>query len=185
MKKPAIVLIGISFLLGVVAQTHAATIQIPMGLTGDPGDEVRVPLNIDDADGVLGFDFQVDFDPVLLEFTEGFAGSVGLPGCEINPVSPGVLQGTCFTTEPLLPGGGSLIELGFAISLGAIVGETTPLDLHDVALNEGQIVVDPLPVFGPDPTDGQITFTPEPSSLLLLSMAAIGLLACAWRRRRR
>jgi hypothetical protein len=66
----------------------------------------------------------------------------------------------------LAAGGGSLLEVDYRIKPTAAVGPVL-IDLRQVSLNEGGLVLTPTLVAGPDPTDGVITIVSAPGAATL------------------
>ena len=137
---------------------------VPDDLTGQPSDQVLVPVEINDAEDVRGVEININYDTTLLDTDNAsvLAGSVWPEGstevvANVDD-STGSIVAWVFTAEGLDPGGGSLLQIQFTISSDAVVGDSTDVDLAEVVLNEGAIAVDPEPQPGPDSTDGLITF---------------------------
>ena len=141
-----------------------SAVSIPVDLTGQPSEQVLVPVEIDDATGVRGVEIEINYDTALLDTDNAsvLAGSVW-PAGSVEVVAnvdddAGSIVVWVFTAEGLDPGSGSLLQVEFTISSDAFVGNSTEVDLAEVVINEGEIVVDPEPQPGSDATDGLITF---------------------------
>jgi len=153
----------LSGLAGVGAESTVFA-HIPDNLTGQPGQQVLAPVNIDNAAGIRGAEIRINYDTTLLDADNASvsAGSVWPAGSTELVVNVDAATGSIvafvFTAEGVNPGSGSLLTVQFTISGAATVGNSTAIDLAQVRLNEGAIVPDPQPVPGPDPTDGRITF---------------------------
>lgn len=146
-----------------------AAVQIPDDLAGQAGAEVAAPVMIDTAAGIRGAEIRLKYDPSLLTLSpEDITAGSSWADAEDAELVANVDQTTgtvtifVFASEQLGAGSGSLVILTFGVRQDAAVGEEAILDLVTVRLNEGQIPVNPAPIAGPDPTDGQITIEGEP-----------------------
>src|SRR5439155_6274288 len=98
--------------------------------------DVVVPISVDPADGVVGMDFTIQYDPAVLTptgvyttaYTNGFQAQFNVP-------SPGQLRIGMFATSPLA-GSGEVVWVVFHSGFNAVPTSLT-LTQHD--LNEGQI----------------------------------------------
>lgn len=112
-----------------------------------------VPVNLDLAEGLDSAQVRIAYDPALLRLdgvrkgnlTQGFSTLVYH---DDNGVVTVDMSGT-----PLGAGTGSILELGFT----ALASGRAAIDLQSVRLNEGNLVLTPMPVPGPDATDGAVT----------------------------
>jgi hypothetical protein len=132
-------------------------------VTAEAGGTRAVPINIDTASGVRGAEIRLLYDTELLDLTNEAvtAGNVWtgagdtLVVANVDDASGSVVI-FISAASGLADVSGSLAILNFSISPTA-GGRTAALDLVEVILNEGAIVVAPAPQPGPDPTDGSIT----------------------------
>lgn len=53
-----------------------ALVSIPTDIIGDAGQTVEIPINVDDATGVAGYQFTVSYDPSVLTCTRALKGSL-------------------------------------------------------------------------------------------------------------
>ncbi len=151
-------------------------VNIPVDLTGEPSEQVVVPVEISDAEGVRGVEIAIDYDTELLDAGSDSvtAGSVWTAGSAEVVASVDDEAGTIvvwvFAAEGLDSGGGSLVEVAFTLSSDCIAGSATEIDLAEVVINGGAIPIDPEPQSGNDSTDGRITIDAEdePSTVLEL-----------------
>lgn len=133
-------------------------------LFGSPGDVVTAIASIDEADTLQAIDLKLEYDTSLLDLTNNDVGLTGLTvsGWSLVPNvddSTGTLMIAAFTTSPLGPGTGELLNFAFGIPPTAALG-VSPLDINDQEsmLNEGGLaltdddgsitVVDPVLVEG-------------------------------------
>ena len=141
-----------------------SSVSIPVDLTGEAGEQILVPINIDDAEEVRAVEVEISYDTELLgtDSSSVTAGSVWATGSsEVNALvdsDAGTIVVWGFATEGLGPGSGSLLQIEFTIGSDVLPGDSVEIDLVEVALNEGTIIVDPEPQPGEDSTDGLITF---------------------------
>ena len=73
MKKVLLALVLI--FLGVTSQAFAATISVP-DTNADAGGEVVIPVNVDNAKGIAGFEFNITYDASALKATGAVAGDI-------------------------------------------------------------------------------------------------------------
>ncbi len=141
-----------------------SAVNVPVDLTGEPSEQVVVPVQIDDAEDVRGVQISINYDTTVLDADNASvtAGSVWTAGSAEVVANVDDAAGTIvvwvFAAEGLDSGSGSLLEIEFTISNDAFVGNSTAVDLAEVVINEGEIEVDPEPQPGTDSTDGLITF---------------------------
>jgi glucose/arabinose dehydrogenase len=108
---------------------------------GNPGTSVTVPVEIDDAESLLGANLVVGFDGAQLSLTDALiqnaAGQFmdGWTLVENMDELAGVVRIAMFATAPHIAGSGSLLSLDFDVKLTAPAG-TTMLDVEG-ELNEG------------------------------------------------
>ena len=121
-------------ILACVASSEAATISIPNTQVQTGTATIQVPIQVNPADGIAGFQFGLVFDPTVLQATGWSKGSLTF-GDFWNPVAnlnlPGqVMIGAYgFNAGPppeiksLAAGAGSLVEIVFKV-LGGVGGYT-------------------------------------------------------------
>jgi len=129
------------------AMTQAAvTISVP-DLTGPSGGSVIVPINTSSASGlgIIGIDITLSYDSGILPTVSGVATSTW--PMAYNVVNGQVIIGMANSTE--LSGEGTIINVEFGISGQATGGQTSPLILANLSLNEGSVSA--------DTTDGTLT----------------------------
>lgn len=149
-------------LSGTTAAPTTVSVQIPEGVAGRPGEEVIVPVMIDDAAGIRAADIRLNYDTALLDADCGSvkAGTVWSPGgaAVVANVDDdgGTIRVFLFTAEGLPSAEGSLLQVRFTIADEAACAEVAAVDLTRVRLNEGAIQPDPEPGPGADATDGRI-----------------------------
>lgn len=141
-----------------------AAVSIPDDLSGQVGAEVSTPINIDTAAGVRGAEIRVSYDPdvFVLDAEDVVAGTSWGASSDTQVVANvDAEEGTVvifISSSTELPSGpGSLAVLGFRIRDGVATDTESVIDLVEVRLNEGTIVVNPAPTAGADSTDGLIT----------------------------
>jgi hypothetical protein len=113
-------------------------------VSGDPGREVLIPLNISDISGlgVIGFAVDIKFDPTVLRFSRvvtdrTLSATWRLPQYSLNNgIIHIVAQG-----GPVLTGSGSIANLLFQANPTARAGKNSPLVLEKALLNNGLIQV--------------------------------------------
>ncbi len=84
------------------AAAAAVTLAVPPDATGVPGRDAAVPIAIRGAQGLGALQFELTYDPAVLEAGEVVAGP-GIPGVllESNVVSPGRLRVAMAGNEPM------------------------------------------------------------------------------------
>jgi hypothetical protein len=114
-----------------------AVLSMPDDPNGAPGDVVQVPIRIDPADGILGLDIELRWNPLVLEAQAGVPTAFGAPyNLAFNLDDPGVAVVSLFGAQPA-DGAGNLAKLEFLV-VGQ-VGDETPLDIVRGDANRGQI----------------------------------------------
>jgi hypothetical protein len=143
-----------------------AAVNIPDDLTAEVGAQVSAPVLIDTAQDVRGAEIRIQYDPNVLTLTpENVTAGTAWGAADDTQVVANVDQATgtvivfVSAAEGLPNVGGSLVVFAFGVRETAPVGTETVVDLVQVRLNEGAIVVNPTPVPGADPTDGRIVIT--------------------------
>jgi hypothetical protein len=133
---------------------------IARNVSGEVGNTVTVPVNIDDASHLETVDMEIKYDAMLLDVNNlsVHTGSLTRGATLIVNVDArlGTIRLSMILAEPLKQGSGSLVEIDYRISDTAVSGSTR-LDLTRVVLNEGALVLTTTPLAGLDPTDGMIT----------------------------
>ena len=128
------------FLFTWISSTGAVTVSIPNSMIQTGTATVQIPIQINQADGVAGFQFALVFDPSVLQATGWSKGNL-TTGNAWNPVanlnlqsqgqvmigSYGFVAGTPGQIISLPSGGGSLIQILFNVLGGA--GDYTYLSL--------------------------------------------------------
>jgi hypothetical protein len=147
---------------GQVDDELTATITVPSGLVGIPGQVISVPVLVSDVTGMGAYsaDVEVTFDSTVLA-AQSVSPGVALTGknCEMTPnlTLPGRALITVFCTKPLV-GGDPLLDISFTVAT-LQYGRTTPLTLAKAKLNETCPVVTAqsggFTVRGPEICDGQ------------------------------
>lgn len=141
-----------------------ASVTIPTNLTGNAGAVVAAPIRVDTAAGIRAAEIRLTYDTDILNIDSNSiqVGSVWAGNADTQ-VTANVDDATgsivLFVTSanPLSNISGSLAILNFTIVSGATAADTANLNLTSAKLNEGAIVVTPLPAAGADSTDGLIT----------------------------
>ncbi len=117
--------LGVAFLILLpFAALHAATIWI--GEThGEVGELVAVPVWLDDAAGLAGFQIQVNYDPSFLQF-EGIEtnGTLSAAFTTAHTNQDGVVRVACARAESLLSGSGALFNILLRPVPGSVPGVT-------------------------------------------------------------
>jgi|GEM_PF-2043680 len=146
-----------------------AAVHIPDDLVGQVGAEVAAPVVIDSAQGVRGAEIRIKYDPTLLTLTPAdVTAGTAWQSVEDTQVVANVDQATGTVTVFVSASAGlpdvqgTLVVFAFDVRDQATPGTETAIDLVEVRLNEGAIVVNPSPIAGPDPTDGSILIGDQP-----------------------
>ena len=133
---------SMAFLFSIVAGAAGVTVSIP-GTAVNPGTEtVQIPVNIDNATGVAGFQFTIVFDNNVLNATGAITGSL-TNGWTIlaNVNTQGQIQVGGFSSNPITSGSGSLCILQFNVvgtpasstNLNFSVSKLTNLNAQQIA----------------------------------------------------
>jgi len=128
-------------LLLAASAAFAAQLSVEGTPTGEPGMDVSVPIAIDDADGVVGFNFEVSFSTLVLDFVGVDKGDLtsGWSFFQSNHASGSATVTVAGLNSTALSGSGTLAILHFQVKSGASLGTTTPIQFVTAALNDGQI----------------------------------------------
>jgi general secretion pathway protein D len=160
--------------------------------TASVGDVFTVPISIANAQGLTSFQFDLTFNPAVIQavsFTDigtdfataasaGGGFLVGITGFTNN--TTGVLSGVADSMSGLTTGTGLAPSGVLAdVTFKAVTNGSTTLALNNAFLTDAGV-----PLSGGNVTliNGQVQI-PEPSSLILLSVALGGLGLVRWRRR--
>ena len=120
----------------------AVTVSMPANAGAPPGLTTTVAVDISSANGVLGTDIVITFDPAVVTAQAVAKTSLSSPHTLTSNLStPGVLRISLFGATPL-SGSGALLNITFRSEGPA--GANDPLHFQSVLLNEGQIPVTPL-----------------------------------------
>ncbi|MDH6097940.1 cohesin domain-containing protein, partial [Anabaenopsis sp. FSS-46] len=112
-----------------------ATLFIP-NQTVKPGETIEIPINIDDATGVLGIDLEIKYDTALIDLNNIVLGDLN-PNFSIVPniiEAEGIARVAIFGTISLTEGEGSIAKLRLTVPESSS-GEIT-LDLVTADINE-------------------------------------------------
>jgi hypothetical protein len=122
---------------------------------------VTVPVLLDTAADLASVQLQLAYPADALALVGVRLGSL-TPDFELLVVDrrPGALRIDMSSLLALTGGAGSLLELDFRVADNA--SGVLPLDLQWAQLNETHLTLQPLPVPGNDPTDGEIRLVPSP-----------------------
>ena len=125
------------------------------------GTQVTVPVLLDTAADLASVQLQLAYPADALELVGVRLGSL-TADFELLVVDrrPGALRIDMSSLLALTGGAGSLLELDFRVADNA--SGVLPLDLQWAQLNETHLTLQPLPVPGNDPTDGEIRLAPFP-----------------------
>ncbi len=136
----------ILFLFTIASSSFAVTVSIPEGITAPSGSTVQIPINVDDATGIGGFQFTVTFDSTVLQAIETVAGSL-TAGWSLTPaITTGQIEigGFDFSLQGLSGGSGSLVLINFNVT--GDLGDTTVVEFTSATLsNTLGVVFDPAP----------------------------------------
>jgi len=109
-------LIAVLMVLAVAcgAQAAAITIKLP-AVTGPASSEVKIPINVESAKGCGALQFDLTYDPAVMEVKSVDEGAI-LSGAMLtfNVPTPGRLKVAVVTQEPL-PGDGELAIVSFSV----------------------------------------------------------------------
>jgi len=149
--------VGLSLFAGAAPAEAQRTVSIqPPSTTAYVGDTFTLTVNVDDATGVAGFQFDLSYDGALMTFASPPHPGSLLSGLgwvvQANQVNPNLLRvlGYSPSATALAGGSGPLVALDFsAAALG-----TTPVALPSALL--GDTVGNPIPAVG---VDGSVTVT--------------------------
>jgi hypothetical protein len=138
------------------------TVDLPRDVSAKAGETFKVPVRLDKTELLDSAQLRLNWDGELLELLEVGRGSVtGDFQWYLTRRGEGELYVDMSRLTALGAGSGSLLELTFRVAPDAQPG-VVDLDLSWVSLNEGRLTLTPLPVPGPDGSDGQVRIVGEP-----------------------
>ena len=115
-------------------------LSMPDNATGTPGAIVQVPISAAPADGALGIDMTITYDPAVLTAQNvtaaGIAASAGFAVIQ-NLNTPGTIIISMYATQHPMSGSGEIAHIQFQVVGNA--GTTSPLTFSRAVINEGQI----------------------------------------------
>ena len=109
-------------------------VSVPVGSAG-------LPIHVDRADGIYSVDFDIEYDPTLLEVT-GTSLAEGLPDDWVvvdNLAAPGLTRVTLFGITPLSGDDVHLISLDARVPDTAAYGSSQAVRVANPRINEGSI----------------------------------------------
>jgi hypothetical protein len=117
-------------------------LSMPHDAAGLPGATVQVPIAAAPADGILGIDMRIQYDPAVLEAQDvtvsGIAAAAGFILVR-NLTTPGVVIVSMYATQDPLSGSGEIARIEFRVAGGR--GSSSGLTFAAASLNEGHIPV--------------------------------------------
>ena len=133
-------------------------VDIPTTLAGRVGEIVTVPVRLDNTEYLEGVEFQLAYDPAVLQLLKVRRGSVTADfDFYVQQLTDGSVRIDTARMQALGAGSGSLLELDFRIK--AAPTATTMIDLQSARLNAGRLTLTFEPQIGDDPTDGRIALS--------------------------
>jgi hypothetical protein len=118
---------------------------------------------IDDANLLESMEITIAYDTAKFDVTTAGVqkGSLAGDGTLFVNVddAAGIIRAALMLPHPLGPGSGSLMDIDYQVKPTAAFGPSI-LDVRQVVLNEGALVLTSVPTAGLDTTDGKITVRP-------------------------
>ncbi|MEZ6193478.1 MAG: hypothetical protein R3C45_19580, partial [Phycisphaerales bacterium] len=141
---------------------------VDSGVIATIGSTVSVPVNIDDADGLLGFNLDLSYDTTVLDLTNGDVTLGGLLTTaggwtvvpNVNDVTGEVKLAFFRAGNPMPAGGGEVVTLDFTVLPGAASLGITPIvadgptDLGGKTYNYIDGSINVIPITGDLNSDG-------------------------------
>jgi hypothetical protein len=138
-------------------------VSMPLNIVAVPGETVTVPVMIDDANLLESMEITIAYDTAKFDVTTAGVrkGSLAGDGTLFVNVddAAGIIRAALMLPHPLGPGSGSLMDIDYQVKPTAAFGPSI-LDVRQVVLNEGALVLTSVPSAGLDTTDGKITVRP-------------------------
>ena len=132
------------FMTGIAAADQNPVLELG-SVSGNPGEEVRVPLTLTSSGQVVGLQFDLSYDHDLLTYQGRTYGdlinAVNDDGDRIYTIATNHLPDGKFRlmvysipTTPMPSGSGTVVELRFLVAAGAAAGQTCALEFSGVIL---------------------------------------------------
>ena len=134
---------GGSSSLGIGIMASDVEVSIPGDFTGQPGDNIDIPIDVSNPAtlGIVGIDITLTYDPDILTAIEAVTeGASGWAKIAYNVTDGQIIIAMANPSE--LANAGTFVNVKFSISGTAINGQTSPLTLFNVSLNEGGVSAD-------------------------------------------
>lgn len=158
------------FLLPIAVYPQTKTVMVGSG-GGPPGLTVAIPITVDSADNIAGFQFALQFDPRVVAVADVLLGSLVSGKSEwvlnwnIPSSTPNELRVLAYSNPPTpLTGSGELIKVNFQVSSQASPGTQVNLTLSQIVLADGSPQPQSLPATG---VAGTLTVSPPPRVQIL------------------
>jgi len=159
---------GVGLALGASLPAEAVTLSVE-SKSGASGTSVSVPVNVDQANGIAGFNFQINYDPAILTCTAVQNGSLITNWYLTSNTSTAgevLVTGMDMTLAGLSSGTGSLAKLVFQVIGNP--GQISPLTFIDCSLSD--TMGNPST---PTTTNGQVTVAAPPSPTIAKSTTSL------------
>jgi hypothetical protein len=127
---------------GTVTVARIAFLMLPPQITVQPESEFIVPVELSEAEGVLGYLFELTYDAEIFQLQEHLPGPP-VPGWGVpmvNAQEPGRILVAGWGIQPL-PDTTTLLELRFKTFFGIPLGTETRIDFQTAELNDGDIPI--------------------------------------------
>lgn len=148
------------------AEENGRTISVSSGIEGKPGEQVIIPIEVDDASGIAGLDLELGFNPAVVKpveakltsLTEGFL-------LMMRDTAEGRLMVSLAKAEGITGGNGALVNLVFEVLPNARESDSSRLLIQSVRLYDEN--AEPIKVIT---SNGQLSVQGEgtcPSSMVI------------------
>lgn len=130
---------------GISSEIAAVDVELSIpDSVGGPGDSINIPINISNTNGLnlIAANLTMSYDPnILTAMNTSTAGTIAAGWFAVHNISSGQIA-IAMASSLALNGAGTLINVNANVAGGASDGETSPLAISDVLLNEGSVSAD-------------------------------------------
>ncbi len=114
--------------------SNAITLSLPSMAAAKPGARCTIPLSLNNAATVAGFDVTVIVDSAVLTPVDAELSDMSAGRLVDKTLSPGTIRVVLAGSEAFSQGAGPVVNLVFTVQSGALYGAESPLTLQEATL---------------------------------------------------